>query len=147
VKNGINIINRKSKFEYEFLDSYVCGIVLFGTEVKSIRNGKISLVDSFCMFDNGELILKNVIIDKVTGFSHETNRDRKLLLKKKELKKLSKDLKDGLTIIPFRIFTNENNLIKIEIKLVRGKKLWDKRETIKNRDIDKQIKRIQNGKV
>lgn len=88
-----------------------------------------------------------MIIDKGSGFSHEPNRDKKLLLKKTEIKKLSKDLKDGLTIVPYRIFTNENNLIKIEIKLVKGKKLWDKRETIKNRDIEKQIKRIQNGKV
>ena len=142
MKNSIDIKNRKSKFEYEFIDSYVAGIVLFGTEVKAIKNGKLSLVDSFCIFHEGELILKNVIIDKGTGYTHEPNRDKKILLNKKEINKLLKDLKDGLTIVPYRIFTNERGLIKVEIKLAKGKKLWDKRETIKNRDINKQIKNI-----
>jgi len=142
VRNSINIQNRRAKFEYEFIDSYIAGIVLFGTEVKAIRNGKISFLDSFCIFDKGELILKNVVIDKGSGYTHEPNRDKKLLLKNKEINKLFKDLKDGLTIIPYRIFNNERGIIKVEIKLSKGKKLWDKRETIKNRDIKKQIRNI-----
>lgn len=142
MKSSIDIRNKRAKFEYEFIDSYVAGIVLFGTEVKAVRNGKISLSDSFCIFHKGELILKNVVIDKGSGYTHEPNRDKKLLLNKKEINKLLKDLKDGLTIIPYKIFNNERGIIKVEIKLAKGKKLWDKRETIKNRDISKQIRNI-----
>jgi SsrA-binding protein len=142
VKISIDIRNKRAKFEYEFIDSYVAGVVLFGTEVKAVRNGKISLSDSFCIFHKGELILKNVIINKDSGYSHEPNRDKKLLLNKKEINKLLKDLKDGMAIIPYRIFNNERGIIKVEIKLAKGKKLWDKRETIKNRDISKQIRNI-----
>ena len=142
MKISIDIRNKRAKFEYEFIDSYVAGVVLFGTEVKAVRNGKISLSDSFCIFHKGELILKNVIINKDSGYSHEPNRDKKLLLNKKEINKLLKDLKDGMAIIPYRIFNNERGIIKVEIKLAKGKKLWDKRETIKNRDISKQIRNI-----
>lgn len=142
MKSSIDIRNKKAKFEYEFIDSYVAGIVLFGTEVKSVRNGKISLVDSFCIFHKGEVILKNVVIDKGLGYTHEPNRDKKLLLNKKEINKIFKGLKDGITIIPYRIFNNERGIIKVEIKLAKGKKLWDKRETIKKRDISKQIRNI-----
>ena len=140
MKNEVNILNRKAKFEYEFLDTYTAGIQLVGTEVKSIRSGKVSLVDCFCMFVDGELYLKNLVVNSdTTHFSHIPNRDRKLLLNRKELKKLNKDLIDGLTIIPYKIFTNQKGLIKVEVVLARGKKLHDKRETIKNRDIQKEI--------
>jgi SsrA-binding protein len=140
MKNEVNISNRKAKFDYEFLNVYTAGIQLVGTEVKSIRSGKISLVDSFCMFVDDELYLKNLVINcDNLHFSHTPNRDRKLLLNRKELKKLHKDLIDGLTIIPYKIFTNERGLIKVQVVLARGKKLHDKRETIKNRDIQKEI--------
>jgi SsrA-binding protein len=140
MKNEVNILNRKAKFEYEFLDTYTAGIQLVGTEVKSIRSGKVSLVDCFCMFVDGELYLKNLVVNSENlHFSHTPNRDRKLLLNRKELKKLNKDLIDGLTIIPYKIFTNQKGLIKVEVILARGKKLHDKRETIKNRDIQKEI--------
>jgi SsrA-binding protein len=142
MKNEVNILNRKAKFEYEFLDTYTAGIQLVGTEVKSIRSGKVSLVDCFCMFVDGELYLKNLVVNSENlHFSHTPNRDRKLLLNRKELKKLNKDLIDGLTIIPYKIFTNQKGLIKVEVILARGKKLHDKRETIKNRDIQKEILR------
>ena len=142
MKNEVNILNRKAKFEYEFLDTYTAGIQLVGTEVKSIRSGKVSLVDCFCMFVDGELYLKNLVVNSENlHFSHTPNRDRKLLLNRKELKKLNKDLIDGLTIIPYKIFTNQKGLIKVEVILARGKKLDDKRETIKNRDIQKEILR------
>ena len=140
MKNEVNILNRKAKFEYEFLDTYTAGLQLVGTEVKSIRSGKVSLVDCFCMFVDGELYLKNLVVNSENlHFSHIPNRDRKLLLNRKELKKLNKDLIDGLTIIPYKIFTNQKGLIKVEVILARGKKLHDKRETIKNRDIQKEI--------
>lgn len=140
----ITIVNRKVKFEYEFLDSYVAGIQLVGTEMKPIRKGKVSLVDSFCFFNNNELFLKNAIIDNDgTAFSHQPNRDRKLLLTKKEIKKLQRDLTDGLTIIPYKLFTNGRGLVKVEIILGKGKKLHDKRETIKKRDVERSLKNFK----
>lgn len=141
---NISFTNRKVKFEYEFLDTYIAGIQLVGTEMKPIRNGKVSLVDSFCVFNNNELFLKNVIIDNDgMPFSHIPNRDRKLLLKKMELKKLKRDLTDGLTIIPNKLFINKKGFVKVEIILGKGKKLYDKRETIKKRDIEKDLKKTK----
>jgi SsrA-binding protein len=138
----MNIINRKARFEYEFLRTEVAGIQLLGSEVKSIKSGKISITESYCVFINGELILKNANITEVDSrTTHEPTRDRKLLLKKVELKRLQKELIKGLTIIPHRIFINEKGLIKVEIVLAKGKKIYDKRETIKARDIQKQIQR------
>jgi SsrA-binding protein len=143
MENNVNIVNRKVKFEYEFLDTYIAGIQLVGTELKPIRNGKVSLVDSFCFFNDGELFLKNTTIQPDgTVYTHEPIRDRKLLLKKRELKRLSRDLKDGLTIVPYRMFINDRGKVKVEVVLGKGKKLHDKRETIKNRDIERQIKKI-----
>jgi SsrA-binding protein len=140
----MTILNRKIRFEYEFLDTYVAGIQLVGTEMKPIRNGKVSLVDSYCFFNNNELFLKNAIIDNDgTAFSHITNRDRKLLLKKNELKKLKRDFTDGLTIVPYKLFINKQNFVKIEIILGKGKKLRDKRETIQRRDMQRDIKKIK----
>jgi SsrA-binding protein len=136
------IENRKVRFEYHILDTYIAGIVLQGTEIKSIRNGKISMNDSFCYFNNGELYIKNILISETKdAFTHSAKRDRKLLLKKKELNKLSDSLVKGLTILPYKIFMNDRGIVKIEIVLGRGKKLYDKRETIKERDINRELKK------
>ena len=136
------IENRKVRFEYHILDTYIAGIVLQGTEIKSIRNGKISMNDSFCYFNNGELYIKNILISETKdAFTHSDKRDRKLLLKKKELNKLSDSLVKGLTILPYKIFMNDRGIVKLEIVLGRGKKLYDKRETIKERDINRELKK------
>ena len=139
MKNQINVINRKAKFEYEFIDTYTAGIVLSGVEVKFIRDGRLSFVDSFCSFQDGELFVKNLSISG-TG-NDNIKRDRKVLLKRRELVRLEKELIKGLTIIPYRVFINEKGLIKVEIILAKGKKLYDKRETIKVRDLEREIKR------
>jgi len=136
------IENRKVRFEYHILDTYIAGVVLQGTEIKSIRNGKISMNDSFCYFNNGELFIKNILISETKdAFTHSAKRDRKLLLKKKELNKLSDSLVKGLTILPYKIFMNDRGIVKMEIVLGRGKKLYDKRETIKERDISRELKK------
>ena len=140
MKNKINIVNRKSKFEYQFIDTYNAGVVLNGVEVKSIRDSKFSFTDSYCIFQNGELFMKNT---SISGIGNDNiGRDRKLLLKKKELTKLNKDLINGLSIIPYRLYENDRGLFKIEIVLAKGKKLFDKRESIKKRDIEREIKII-----
>jgi SsrA-binding protein len=142
MKKSVSIINKKAKFEYEFLQTETCGIQLVGSEVKSIRGGKASISEGYCYFNNGELFIKGMnISDYGYGSTHDTTRDRKLLLKRKELNNLENQLTNGLTIIPYRLFLNDKGLIKIEIALARGKKLYDKRETIKNRDIDRDMKR------
>jgi SsrA-binding protein len=142
MKNSINIVNKKSKFEYEFIQVETAGIKLKGSEVKSIRMGKASISEGYCYFSNGELYVKGMnISDYGFGSSHETVVDRKLLLKKKELRDLQKNLVVGLTIVPYRLFINERGFVKLEIALARGKKLYDKRQTIKERDIDRDMKR------
>lgn len=142
MKKSVSIVNKKAKFEYEFIQTEICGIKLVGSEVKSIRNGKASISEGYCYFNNGELFVKGMnISDYGFGSSHDTTRDRKLLLKRKELNNLENQLTNGLTIIPYRLFLNDKGLIKMEIALARGKKLYDKRETIKNRDIDRDMKR------
>ena len=142
MKKSVSIVNKKAKFEYEFLQTETCGIQLVGSEVKSIRQGKVSISEGYCYFNNNELFVKGMnISDYGYGSSHDTTRDRKLLLKRKELNNLENQLTNGLTIIPYRLFLNDKGLIKMEIALARGKKLYDKRETIKNRDIDRDMKR------
>ena len=142
MKKSVSIVNKKAKFEYEFLQTETCGIQLVGSEVKSIRGGKASISEGYCYFNDGELFVKGMnISDYGYGSSHDTTRDRKLLLKRKELNNLENQLTNGLTIIPYRLFLNDKGLIKMEIALARGKKLYDKRETIKNRDIDRDMKR------
>lgn len=137
-----SIVNRKARFEYSFIDTYTAGICLLGTEVKAIRDGKASMVDTYCIFDKNELWVKGLAITPGTGsFQHEPLRDKKLLLRKKELKKLRSTLDRGLTIIPIKIFVDERNRIKLEIALAKGKKLYDKRESIKERDIERDMKR------
>lgn len=134
----MEIINRKAKFEFSFLDSYTAGIVLSGVEVKFIRDGRLSFSDSFCQFQNGELFLKNVSISGI-GSDNE-KKDRKLLLKKKELSKIQRALIDSITIVPYSIFTNDRGLFKVEIKIAKGKKLYDKREAIKKRDLERETR-------
>jgi SsrA-binding protein len=142
MKKLINIINKRAKFEYEFIQTEIAGIQLVGSEVKSIRGGKASISEGYCYFNNGELFVKGMnISDYGYGSSHDTTRDRKLLLKRKELNNLENQLTNGLTIIPYRLFLNDKGLIKMEIVLAKGKKLYDKRETIKKRDVDRDMKR------
>ncbi|WP_417886555.1 SsrA-binding protein SmpB [Zunongwangia sp.] len=146
-KNTINIKNRKAKFQYEFLDKYVAGIKLAGTEIKAIRQGKASIAESFCEFQDGELFVINMHVEEyshATHFNHNPKSERKLLLQKRELRKLEKEVKNsGLTIIPLRLFINDRGLAKLQISLAKGKKLYDKRETIKERDTKRKLSRIK----
>lgn len=138
--------NRQAYFNYHIEEKYVAGIVLLGTEVKSIRDGKLSFNDAFCLFDDGELWVRGLYIAEYshgTSNNHIAVHDRKLLLNKRELKKLQLKLKDkGYTVVPLKVFFTDKGFVKVEIGLARGKKLHDKRETIKNRDVEKQIKRF-----
>jgi SsrA-binding protein len=141
----MEIKNRQAYFEYFIDDKYVAGIVLTGTEVKSLREGKASFNDSYCIFHKGELWIRSFHISEYshgTVNNHEPIRERKLLLNKRELKKLEAKIKEkGYTIVPLRLFFNDKNLAKLEIGLGKGKKLYDKRETIKQRDTDRELKR------
>jgi SsrA-binding protein len=142
MKKSVNIVNKKLRFEYEFIQTLTCGIQLVGSEVKSIREGKASISESYCYFNKGELFVKGMnISDYGYGSFHDTTRDRKLLLKKKELRDLENQLIKGLTIVPYRLFLNDKGLIKVEIVLGRGKKLYDKRHSIKTRDVERDMKR------
>jgi len=138
---NINISNRRASFEYFFLETFTAGVILTGTEIKSIRDGKVNLTDAYCVFIEEELYVHHLHIspyEKGTYANHNPTRDRKLLLKKRELKKLALKLKDqGLTIIPTRLFINEKGLAKIDIALAKGKKLYDKRDSIKERDLQR----------
>jgi SsrA-binding protein len=140
------IKNRSAFHEYFFDNKYVAGIVLTGTEVKSLRDGKASFNDSYCIIHKGEMWLKSLHIAEYshgTVNNHDPVRDRKLLLQKREIAKIEGKLKEkGYTLIPLRIFFNEKNLIKVEIGLGKGKKLHDKRETIKKRDVEREMKRF-----
>lgn len=142
------IKNRSAYHDYFIEDKYDAGMVLAGTEVKSIREGKVNFVDSFCAFHQGELWVKNMHIAEYrmgTTNNHIAVHDRKLLLTRRELRKLENKLKDkGYTIVPLRIFFNEKGYAKLEIGLGKGKKLYDKRETIKQRETQKEIKRYLN---
>lgn len=139
LKSDVNIKNRRATFDYEVLDRYQAGIVLYGTEIKSIREGHASLVDSYCLFTGQELWVKQMNISAYRFGSyanHEIRRDRKLLLQKKELRKLSRQVKDsGKTIIPLRLYINEKGIAKMEIGLCIGKHDYDKRATIKEREL------------
>ncbi len=147
---NINIKNKKARFEYELLDQYTAGIVLSGTEIKSIRLGKASIAESFCEFnDSGELFIINMQIDEYTHgshYNHKPKAERKLLLQKKELRKLHKEVKNsGLTIVPLNLFLNDKGLAKLKISLAKGKKLYDKRESIKDRDNKRDLARIKKS--
>ena len=142
----MEIKNRSAFFEYFIDNKYVAGVVLTGTEVKSLRTGKASFNDSYCLVHKGEIWLKSMHIAEYshgTANNHDPIRDRKLLLEKREIRKIEAKLKEqGYTLIPLRLFFNEKNLVKIEIGLAKGKKLHDKRETIKKRDVEREMKRF-----
>lgn len=150
MNNKVNIVNKRAKFEYILMDQFSAGIVLTGTEIKSIRESKASISESFCEFnDSGELFVVNMFIDEYTHgnqYNHKTKSQRKLLLNKKELKKLLKEVKNtGLTIIPLKLFINEKGYAKIIISLAKGKKLYDKRQTIKSRENKVQLERLKKN--
>ena len=141
----VDIRNRRASFEYSFLETYTAGIVLTGTEIKSVRQGKVNLQDAYCLIHNDELFIRQMSISvytEGTHYNHEPLRDRKLLLTKREIKRLTEKLKDqGLTIVPTRLFTNDRGFAKIDIALAKGKKLFDKRESIKERDVERDLQR------
>jgi len=147
MQKTINILNKRARFDYEIIETYTAGIVLAGSEIKSIRLGKASIAESFCEFHNHELFAINTNVEEYTysrSFSHAPKSERKLLLNKKELKGLLKSVQNkGLAIIPLKLFTNEKGIAKLEIALCRGKKNYDKRETMKERDSKRDIDRIK----
>ena len=142
--NNVTIKNRKVSHEYLFLDTYIAGIQLVGVEIKSIRNGEVNLSEAYCIFQNGELYLKNTHISPYenAGFVKvDPLRDRKLLLNKNELRKLSAGIsRKGLTIVPTKMFVNDRGLCKVEICLCQGKKNYDKRESLKEKDLKRKSK-------
>jgi SsrA-binding protein len=145
MRKQTEIKNRSAYFEYFIEDKYVAGIVLTGTEVKSLREGKANFNDSYCLFQSGELWIRSFHISEYshgTVNNHDPIRERKLLLKARELKKMEARIKDkGYTVVPLRLFFNEKNLAKLEIGLGKGKKLHDKRDTIRQRDTEREMKR------
>ena len=149
MQKTVNILNKRAKFDYEILERYTAGIVLAGSEIKSIRLGKASIAESFCEFQGHELFAINTNIEEYAysrNFSHAPKCERKLLLNKRELKSLQKSVQNkGLTIVPLRLFTNEKGLAKLEIGLARGKKNYDKRDTIKDRDVKRDLDRIKKA--
>ena len=132
----MKIENKKTRFEYNFLETYEAGIVLTGMEVKGIRQGNVNLTDTYCFFKENDLWVKNIFISLGND---DSKRERKLLLKKVELKRLKSKLINGLTILPTKIYINDRGFVKVEIVLAQGKKLYDKRESIKSRDIEREL--------
>lgn len=150
MQQKVNILNKKAKFQYEILDKYTAGIVLSGTEIKSIRSSKASIAESFCEFnEQGELFVINMTVEEYAFgnyYNHKPKAERKLLLNKRELKKLEKEVNiKGNAIIPLRLYINENGLAKLVIALGKGKKLYDKRDTIKDRDNKRNLDRIKKN--
>jgi len=145
--NDINIRNKQAGFQFELLDKYVAGMVLTGTEIKSIREGKVNLQDGFCYFNNEELFVKGINITPYaqgTHYNHAATRERKLLLKRSELKKLESRIEEkGLTLVATRLFINDRGIAKLEIALAKGKKLHDKRDSIKERDAKRELDRLK----
>ena len=146
-KNPREIVNRKARFEYQLMDSFEAGLALKGTEVKSIKLGNANLSDAYCLFENGNLTLKSMYIAEYeygTTNNHETRRDRRLLLRKNELKKMERRVTEkGMTLVPYRLYFSERGFIKLEIFLAMGKKSFDKRETIKDRQNKRDLDRIK----
>lgn len=146
IEKSIAIYNKKARFEFEIFDEIEAGMVLSGTEIKSLRSSKASITESFCQFIEGELYIINMTIEEYklgTYYNHKTKRERKLLLHKRELQKLEKKLKDvGNTIIPLKLYINEKGKAKILIAVGRGKKLYDKRESIKDRENQRNLNRL-----
>lgn len=144
-KSKVSVRNRKAEFEFEILAKYIAGMVLAGSEIKSIRNHKASIAEAYCAFAGDELVIRNMNIEEYshsTYFNHEPRRDRKLLLQKSELNKLRTKLKDkGLTIVPLHLFISDSGYAKVEIALAKGKKLYDKRESLKDKDLKRNLSR------
>ena len=144
--NDINIKNKKASFDYELLETFVAGIVLTGTEIKSIRLGKVSLVDTYCVMNRSELWVKNMNISEYfygTYNNHESRRERKLLLSKKELQKIERLSKDtGFTIIPTKLFINQKGLAKLVVAIAKGKKDYDKRQSLREKDDKREMDRM-----
>ena len=150
MQKKINIQNKKARFEFEILDTYTAGIQLTGTEIKSIRESKARITESFCEFnDRGELFVVNMYIEEYIyghSYNHKPKSERRLLLNKRELKKLEKEVRNvGLTIVPLKLFITDNGWAKLNIALAKGKKLHDKREAIKDRDNKKDLARIKKN--
>lgn len=145
--NTVNVRNKQATFNYELIDKFIAGIVLRGTEIKSIREGKVNLTDGYCYFNRGEIFVKGISITPYaqgTHYNHEAGRERKLLMKRAELNKLEAKVEEkGLALIPVRLFINDSGLAKLEIGLGRGKKTHDKRESIKERDVKRELNRIK----
>jgi len=148
-KQKVEITNRKASFEYYFVQEFDAGIMLTGSEIKSIRNGNANLSDAYCLFENGELWVRNLYIAEYeygTDSNHLPRRNRKLLLRKPELRKLERGVKEkGSTIIPYKLYINDRGFAKLAIALVRGKKSFDKRETIKAREDKRDLDRINKA--
>jgi len=148
-KDFINIKNRKASHEYEFIDKFVAGVVLTGTEIKSIRNSQVTMSDAHCVFIKNELWIKNLHISEYSNggyVNHEPKRERKLLLNRQELEKINgKVTTKGMTIIPTRLFVNDKGRAKIEIAVAKGKKLFDKRESLKDKDNKRDLDRIRKN--
>lgn len=146
---AIQIKNRRASFEYEFIETFLSGIVLRGTEIKSIRQGKANLTDAYCVFNKGELYAKGINIaeyDKASHFNHDPRTDRKLLLNRKELNKLERKIKErGLTIVPVLLYINEHGWAKLKIALAKGKKVYDKRESIREKDMKRDNERYRKS--
>ena len=144
--NTINIKNRRATFDYEIVETFTAGIVLTGTEIKSIRQGKVGLTDTYCAVINGEVWVKNMYIAEYSFGSynnHMTHRDRKLLLNRKEIRRIAKDVQQpGVSIVPLRLFINERGLAKLVISIARGKQQYDKRQSIKEREDKRTIDRM-----
>lgn len=149
MSNKINIKNKKAKFEYEFLEKFTAGLQLFGTEIKSIRAGKASIMEGYCFVNNGEVFIKNMYIaeyEQASYNNHEPRRDRKLLLNRTEIDKLVKKKKDvGLTIIPLSLFINGKGFAKLDIALAKGKKIHDKRHDLKAKDDKRSMDRAMKS--
>ncbi len=149
MQKQLNIRNKKAKFNYEILDKFEAGIVLYGTEIKSIRAGKANISESFCQVVDGQVYIVNMNIDEYkfgSYYNHSPRRERKLLLHKREIKKLSKAVnQEGLTIVPLKLYLNSRGLAKVQIALAKGKKLYDKRESLKKKDSDRRLDQLKKN--
>ena len=145
MSSEINIKNKKARYEFEFIDTYIVGIVLTGTEIKSIRNGKASIMESYGVMNKGEVLLRNMYIQEYENgshFNHQPKRDRKLLLNKTEINKIVRKINSkGLALVPVKLFINKKGLAKLELALAKGKKIHDKREDIKMKDAKRELDR------
>ncbi|MBP6386607.1 MAG: SsrA-binding protein SmpB [Pseudarcicella sp.] len=145
IEKNVEIRNKRASFEYYFLETYNAGIVLSGTEIKSIRQGKVNLTDAYCIIQKSELYIRQMHISKYnegTHYNHDPLNDRKLLLQKREIKKIENKLKDvGLTIVPTKLYISDRGFAKIDIAMAKGKKLYDKRDSIKEKDIKRDLDR------